>query len=195
MKMTLSIPPTMAHLSQDRRGLPIPFVVLVDGAGKPHFQINDSQKVEECLQKGLCAICGQPMPSHDQWLVGGPLSAFHPSGAYIDTPTHYRCLHYALQGCPYLAGKTTRRLDVERVSRGLSGIQALVDPTISPDAVPFFVAVRISGFTIRRPGPTSRYLHPIRPFQYVEYWRNGERITPEQMLPLWNEYARQKGLL
>lgn len=190
---SIQIPPLMQELPQDHRGLPVPFIVLFDQAGKPRFQINDSQKVEQCLKDNLCAICGKPMPSHDRWLVGGPLSAFSPNGAYIDTPTHYACLNYALHQCPYLAGKTTKRLDPDRLRNdpGMKGVQAIVDPTEIARPVPFFVAVRISGYRITRPEPHIRHLVPERPFLYVECWRRGQKLDQKQVKEHWESYLEE----
>ena len=189
---SITIPPLMQGLARDHRGLPVPFIVLIDNTGKPRFQINDTKKVDTCLKHNLCAICGQPMKSHDRWLVGGPLSAFMPNGAYIDTPTHYACLHYALNQCPYLAGKTTKRLDPQRLENdpGLDDIQAIVDPTQMETPVPFFVAVRISGFSVKRPEPHVRHLIPERPFLYIECWRRGRKLDQKEITPLWEEYIK-----
>ena len=72
------------------------------------------------------------MTDKRQWLVGGPASAFHPRGAYVDTPTHYACLRYALQMCPHLAGGRVKHLDANRVNQTTrfgSDIQ-VKDPTL-----------------------------------------------------------------
>lgn len=37
-----TIPAQMQHLDRDKRGLPIPFIVLRDNDNKPHFTINDT---------------------------------------------------------------------------------------------------------------------------------------------------------
>jgi hypothetical protein len=102
----IPIPVYMQDLERYRRGFTIPFIVLRDNTGKAHFQINDSLKVNQAINERLCAICGKPLGS-DMWLAGGPLSAFHPHGAYVDTPTHQECGNYAMRVCPYLAVKLT----------------------------------------------------------------------------------------
>ena len=81
------LPERMQRLDKDQRGLPIPFIVQLDAAtGRQYFTINDERKVEACRQHDLCAICGQKL-LRGRWFVGGPASAFHEHGCYIDTPT------------------------------------------------------------------------------------------------------------
>jgi hypothetical protein len=105
------LPERMAKLERDRRGLPIPFIVMRDKSGQPHFTINDHAKSARCLREDLCPICGQKL-FRGRWFAGGPLSAFHANGCYLDPPTHKECVEYALQVCPFLAApKYTGRLD------------------------------------------------------------------------------------
>ena len=80
----------------------IPYVVLIDPTGIPHFKANDETKVEKCINEKLCSICGDPLEK-DMWLIGGTLSAFHENGCYIDSPVHKECGIYALKTCPYMA--------------------------------------------------------------------------------------------
>ena len=171
------IPDLMQRLPLDERGLPVPYVVFIDAQGRPRFQLNDSLKIETALHQQRCGICGQPMMAQQQWLVGGPASAFHPRGAYLGTPTHYECLHYALQMCPHLTGGRVKHLDAQRVKQTSpfgSDIQ-VKDPTLDTRAVPFFVAVQISGYNLVRPNADQRYVVPSRPFLAVEYWRDGSQ--------------------
>src|SRR5215472_13925800 len=100
--MTTKVPSRMAHLPLDPRGYPIPANVYRDAQGRPHFTINDDRKRLEQLRRDACPICDQSLYI-GRWFVGGPLSAFHPNGAYIDLPMHHECATYALQVCPYLA--------------------------------------------------------------------------------------------
>ena len=101
----IPLPPKMQQMEKDKRGYPVPYIVVRDIHGVPNFAVNDDRRVEHALEHDLCAICGGKMGKDDRWLVGGPLSAFHQHGAYLDTPTHGECLHYALKVCPYLALK------------------------------------------------------------------------------------------
>lgn len=191
----VTIPSRMEHLVIDRRGLPVPYVVLIDNANVPRFQINDSEKVAYALEYNLCSICGQPMKSDDQWLVGGPLSAFHSNGGYNDSPIHHECLTYALQMCPYLAGKQAKHIDPAKINMKNfdQSIVGLVNPTVLPDRVPFFVAVQISGRDLLSSGPGSVFIKPHKPYLNVEYWSEGKEIKPHQAEILWRvQIAKQK---
>ena len=72
----------------------VPYIVLIKD-GIPQFKINDDRKVEFCIQKDLCSICGEQLGT-DKWMIGGPKSAFHEFGCYIDIPVHKECGIYSL---------------------------------------------------------------------------------------------------
>jgi hypothetical protein len=178
----IPIPPKMAGLGLDPRGFPIPYIILQGPDGKNYFQVNDSYKVQSCINNKLCAICGQPLGC-DAWLAGGPLSAFHPHGAYIDTPTHHECGNYAMRVCPYLAITTYNgKFNPDKLA-GQGWVGVLVDPTVIDDRPPFFAYVKIKGFTVN---PTTRHLIPKKPLLQVEYWNAGEQITREEAQQLFD---------
>jgi hypothetical protein len=52
------IPRKMRALGKDRRGYPIPFNVLRNEEGRPHFTVNDSIRQHRALVEKRCAICG-----------------------------------------------------------------------------------------------------------------------------------------
>ncbi len=174
------IPNRMQHLPKDSRGYPVPYIILHDDQDKYHFQINDERKVKQCLTNHLCAICGQRLD--ELWLVGGPMSAFHPHGAYIDTPTHHECGTYALQVCPYLAApKYLKRLDASTLTPVTTADGTLVstyqDPTMIPDRPGVFVYARTSQIQL---DVANRYLHPKKPWLQVEYWKWGQKLTQQE---------------
>lgn len=190
----IPIPPRMQALEHDRRGFPVPFIVVRDKNNIPLFQINDDSKVEQCISEQLCAICGQHMPTGDRWLVGGPQNAFHPQGAYIDTPTHYECLHYALQVCPYLAvSKFQKRLDSDKLDQSrFEDTFIFQDPTQDDARVPFFVAIQISGLTVIRRPPHHRVLIANKPYLDIQYWNNGRRLSTDEMLLLMDQWLEKQ---
>lgn len=183
------MPENMKDLQVDKRGFPAPYIVLRDNQGVPKFTINDDRKVEECIKDNLCSICGKTM-GEDMWMIGGPLSAFHPQGAYVDIPTHKDCGEYALQVCPYLAvsvynGKSTMSdIDAGKFTVD-DGTQQMifVNPTQYQDRVPFFVFNKITGYDVQRRG-IQRYIKPHKPYVEVEFWNDGEQITKDQAIEL-----------
>lgn len=110
---TVEVPQRMRSLPRDRRGYPIPYVVFRDGAGAPHFTINDIRRSRDCRVKLLCAICGQPHRD-GFWFVGGSRCFIHENGAFVDPPLHRECAEYALQVCPFLAAPSySKRIDAK----------------------------------------------------------------------------------
>ena len=166
----------MQALEKDHRGFPIPFIVMRDPAGKPLFTVNDSRKVNEVVKTLSCAICGEPL-GDDMWVAGGPMSAFHPHGAYIDTPIHHECGQYALQVCPYLAVSAySGKADVDKLNDKFgSDTVIFVDPTVLADRPPMFVFAKISGYS-----RDNGYVHPHKPFLDIEFWNEGVKLTEEQ---------------
>lgn len=176
------LPPRMAALPKDRRGLPVPYIVLVTDDGTPHFTINDSRKVAKVLRERRCAICGG---KHHRglWLVGGPMSAFHEDGAYLDPPLHFECAQYALKVCPYLAApKYSGRLDdatltAQQVEQ--ERLLTLVDHTMLPDRPDVFVAgMTLDYQVIER--PTGPAILPKRPWKQVRFFQKGEELSHSQ---------------
>lgn len=176
--MNIPVPPLrMQHLEKDRRGYPIPVTVYRDGSGRPHFTINEEAKRQLIIAKDLCPICGEKL-LRGRWFVGGPQSAFHPSGVYIDPPMHGECARYALQVCPYLAAPSfTKRIDDKTLSEKDAGTMMLVDPTVIPERPDYFVAVMATA--VHKIGDNQvRYLKPVRPYSNVEFWKDGKQIGP-----------------
>ena len=170
---SVSLPKRMRGLSRDRRGYPIPFVVFRDKEGKPHFTINDHGRAERCRKERRCPICGNKL-GKELWFVGGPQSAFHANGAYMDTAMHHECMTYALKVCPYLAvPKYLGRIDAgtlkpEAVPKGM----LLVDHTQIPERPDIFVAVMAYNQTFT----AERYSIPERPYRGLEYWKHGKQV-------------------
>jgi hypothetical protein len=177
------MPANIKRLEKDKRGMPVPVIVLRDKFDKPHFQINDAARVKECLENRLCSICGQPL-GDDMWLSGGPLSAFHPNGGYIDSPTHHDCGYYALQVCPYLSNdRYNNRIDGATLTTDNFEGLAFVDLNMIPERPPFFAYVKVADFEIQ---DQTNYIIPKRPYLAVELWNNGRMITTEEAVRLYN---------
>lgn len=181
---SIELPGRMAGLKKNRHGMPIPYIILVDDQGVEHFVVNDSAKVFDCLQRSLCAICGQLLPTDDTWLVGGPQSAFHPQGYYIDTPIHKECGEYALQVCPYLAAKNydTMVHDVERIAGKIKmndTTPIVMDNTVDPNRPKLFVFSRV-GMIAAYPAPTGVfYLKPME-VRELQFWDKGRQLTDDE---------------
>lgn len=170
------IPERMKDLPLDKRGYPIPFNVWRDPNGNPHFAINDEGKREKCILENLCSVCGMDLNIYF-WFVGGPLSAFDPDGAYMDTALHHECMTYALQVCPYLSmPKYLGRIDDAGVDYSkLPPGTIFMDPTMIPVRPSVFVAVCSVKQKI-----TGPYIKPQRPYLAIEYWHDGKQLDERE---------------
>jgi hypothetical protein len=172
------IPDEMAKLDRDPRGYPIPWMAYRDEYGRAHFQINDDKHRAEALRLNLCSICGGKL-QRGRWFVGGPLSAFHPLGAFIDPPIHHACMRYAVQVCPFLAAPNyAKRVDAKTLNKNDSKM-LLFDPTIIARRPSFFCAVMAIGQKLTG-NLMSPNIVPQRPYRRVEYWRHGVRLSDNE---------------
>lgn len=174
------IPIWMAKLPKDKRGYPIPVNVLMDDESRPHFPVTDERKRQDLILKDKCAICGGGLLKRKA-LVGGPRNAFQEKGAYIDSPMHIECAHYALQVCPYLAAPHYNKLiDFKKVdpSKFEGGIVVGTDDRVEPKRPDLFVMVICTKIAHIKDGPRFvQYLKPVQPYHAVEYWQHGQQLS------------------
>ena len=148
------------------------------------FTVNDDRKAWRALREGLCPICGERL-GRFLWLVGGPRSAFHPGGCYLDLPGHRECMEFALQTCPYLAApKYLGRIDVAHPEQLPPEARVVLDETMSPDRPEIFVAVACHSVEMLERGPLQPYLKPAPPFLDYTFWRHGQQIPAHRALPI-----------
>jgi hypothetical protein len=184
--MTPTIPDRIARLPKDRRGYPIPWNVLRADDGTPFFTINDDSRAWRALREQLCPICGERL-GRWKWFVGGPRSAFHEHGWYIDLPGHHDCITFALATCPYLSmPKYLGRIDVVHPEKLPTQAQILLDETQTPDRPEAFVIVASDRIEVQSESKILQalpYIRPVRPYLGHEYWRHGEQISIGKALP------------
>lgn len=183
-----TIPARMKKLERDKRGYPIPFIVWRDTDNQPHFTINDTEVVLACLTGGRCSICGDKLGTNT-WIIGGPKSAFHKYGAYIDPPVHKDCGTFALKTCPYIALPSyTGRIDAKTVKPDkVGGFGLFEDRTMIPDRPEIFVFGKTSGAKVTIPEIGQHYVHPNRPWLAIEYWKDGKQISESEALSVFVE--------
>jgi hypothetical protein len=175
--MKIEIPKELQHLERDVRGLPIPYVVVRDKSGKPHFKVNDADKSLYCLKNKVCHICGNLMLKTDLWVIGGHLSAFAPNGAFSDGAVHKACGMYALKVCPYFSNtsyKATGAIDLKAVAEVTP---VLFDPTQTTKRLQFMVFAKIKGYSLHTRFEFDTILIPNKPYIKIEYWKDGKQIT------------------
>lgn len=171
------LPIWMQKLPKDRRGYPVPVMVMRDKDGRPHFTINDEEIRQRVIKKDRCAICGSKLLKR-RALVGGPGSAFLDGGAYIDPAMHLECARYALQVCPYLAApRYVKRIDALTVDPAKIDNVIFQDPTVDPKRPTLFVLVNHTRTRhIMGSYGMVKYLKPSKPYFDVEYWKDGIQL-------------------
>jgi hypothetical protein len=157
----------------------IPYIVLMKD-GIPQFKINDDRKTEECIAKRLCSVCGKPLVD-DMWMLGGPMSAFHLNGCYVDIPVHKECGVYSLKTCPYMAYTQyiVKPENFEKLQDKVGDLM-LINPTMDYNRLQYFVFVRVSDYKVVRRPSFERFIYPNKPYLEVEFWKDGIHITPEE---------------
>jgi hypothetical protein len=172
-----NMPARVAALPRDRRGLPIPAIVMRDGEGVPHFTMNDTRTALRLQREGRCSICSERLGAL-KCFVGGPGSAFHPQGRYFDGPVHRDCAIFALHACPYLAmaGQYARRISLESMKKKVAvpdgGVLIAEDPTVHAPQPPAFVLASCRRYHMEGP-----HYVPERPWAEVRFFRGGQEIT------------------
>jgi hypothetical protein len=96
----VTIPEFLSHL-KTHRGLPVPFTQAIFD-GMPDFRTADPEKVAQCVQDKLCAICGRRL-GEKSYFICGALSKV--SRLFTDPPMHKQCAEFAAQMCPFISGK------------------------------------------------------------------------------------------
>lgn len=80
------------------KGLPVPVTTLVVD-GVPNFKSAEDVKTWECKEKGLCAICGQPLEYYIAFAVTEEEAK---TRLVYENPLHEECLRYSFEICPWL---------------------------------------------------------------------------------------------
>lgn len=183
------IPKRMQHLERDKRGYPYPVVLLEDASGKRHFTINDENMRQRLLTERRCAICGDVM-GDVMWMPGGPLSALHPHGWYLDTPLHHECMTYAMQVCPYLAMPSFKGVNTAAAIRAVDkgeDTAVFYDPTVIGERPLFFVVVQTSAVVCKESREMPGCVGHIKPVDWTglpEVWKDGKKAPEEEALAL-----------
>lgn len=174
-RLAVEIPRSMRTLERDRRGYPIPWIVLRDAQGNPHFTINDHARVVEAQRKKLCAITGRKL-TNGAWFVGGMRCFLHPRGAFVDPPMCEEAARYALKVCPYLAAPSYgRRIDDGTLQPGaLTPDMAIVkDTAMSANRPAVFCLGVTEGYSLVPSGMPGQHYMRVTKWQHVEVWQNG----------------------
>lgn len=174
----VEMPRRLQRRPKDRRGYPIPYVVMIDKNGRPHFTINDGRRVEKCVHGKRCGLCGERLERKAFWFVGGE-RCFGLNGAFIDPPMHEECARYALQVCPFLAAPSyAKRIDDKLLDPSAKPDGILIANVDMPTAQPErFGLGRCEGYSLvdinGSPAMVARRDDLGCQWQRLEFWKNG----------------------
>lgn len=86
---------------------PIPFVTaIIDG--KPDFRVHNDERREMIGKRKLCQLCGDRL-NGDIWLAGAQETLRRKT--FGEPPMHEECARWAIEVCPWLAGRGWRYED------------------------------------------------------------------------------------
>lgn len=118
---------------------PIPWVVYVGPDGTPDFRVHREDRRRRCAAERRCQLCGGRFGTEPVTFIG--FSHSLNGGRFGEPPLHRDCLDYALEVCPWLAGKpysdrpgdpgthfVTQHEDPLMVIYTCNGFKAIPDP-------------------------------------------------------------------
>jgi hypothetical protein len=168
MKFNLPIPPQLQHLRRDDRGYPIPyFVTWIDD--KPDFRLLSLSRQRECVDKGLCDVCGKKLFKESYYFITGPVGLQNRIQSH--TPMHKECAEFTLIACPHIFLEKAERRQTGDIYHKASEKNP-VGIMEKPDAL--FLIRSKSYKTFREPGYDG-FLTRFIPFAVTEYrYQNGK---------------------
>jgi hypothetical protein len=181
----VAIPPRMQHLQRDRRGYPIPVIVMWTADGRPLFAANDEGERQRMFQEDRCHVCGDKL-LRGRWFVGGGVSTCAEHGLVLDGGMHEECAHYALKVCPYLAAPVYSGLVGRSQVRNSDRAKVLIVETgteqnTRPELFVALMAVAQEQSHSRMlPGMPEDFVYGVKPkpgsVRKVEVWRHGYQL-------------------
>jgi hypothetical protein len=167
------IPKRMRTLPRDKRGYPIPFIVMIN-KGVPLFTVNDFNLVHDCITKALCSVCGKRL-TDDLWFVGGSRAFLSSSGAFLDPPMHQECAEYSLRVCPFLAAPNWTRSLGSKIAAALpEGLKLKKAEFVGPLQPELFGLGMTYHYHTLWENNAPKFV--IRYWLFLEWWKNGEVV-------------------
>jgi len=139
-------PPKRLRQRPHWRGLPIPYVAMINPQGQPDFRVTDQQKRHSVMKNRWCQLCGQPL---GRWMffAGGTEAAR--CNAYFEPACHMDCVVYAMQVCPFIVGRIDHA-DLEKVAAAHPGMIVKADDTFAATRNERWVITKAVGYSYTR---------------------------------------------
>jgi hypothetical protein len=169
------VPLRMLARPCDERGYPIPYAQFINKQGKPDFRILDAARVQLCLSRRLCGLCGEPMGKHVHF-IGGPLCVAN--RIFHDPPMHRDCAVFALQACTHLAHGKGRYS--ERPLPEEEGAVVVENAYASAEKAEWFALMHTTKFYQVRM-PNGSLAIKADAWLDVEAWRDGKPIKKKHV--------------
>lgn len=135
--------PRLLRRNVRHKGLPVPYIALMGEDGVPDFRVVDEHKRLRTARHHSCQLCGKPIGARF-YFVGGPKSMAQL--AYYEPPAHLECLMYAMQACPFIAGKI-EHAEVAKVAQKHAGFASVkIDPNFETLRDPAWHIVKAQGY-------------------------------------------------
>lgn len=163
----IKMPPAIAALPKDPRGLPIFYTIRPMGYVQGQvvdFRVFNVDHSRRAMQDGRCGVCGQP--NKDFWFIGGPMCLAN--RIFGDPPMHEACARYAMAVCPYLSRSTA----AYNLTREI-GPEIQFDRNVVRDRPPYLILLRAPGYLVLTRDPETKRLLP-KPVVKINPWSSCE---------------------
>jgi hypothetical protein len=167
------MPPQIARLPRDRRGLPVPwFAAWQDD--QPIFTHADPRKWVSAVRHGKCWICGEPLGRNVAFVLG-PISAINRITS--EPAQHLGCAIYSVRACPFLINPRMRRVPAPAGELAPGGIPIDDNPGCS---VVWQTRERGVIAADDPDRPSFGYLVRVGPPAAVTWWTRGREATARE---------------
>jgi len=159
----VKMPPQIAALPKDPRGLPIFYSIrppIYTPGQVVDFRVLNVDNSRRAMLEHRCGVCGQPIK--DFWFIGGPMCLAN--RIFGDPPMHLACARYAMEVCPYLS-RSTAEYNFKRAPTAA----ALADPSAVLDRPPYMILLRTPGYQVLNRHPQTKQLLP-KPLVRINPW-------------------------
>lgn len=168
------MPPGIAARPRTPEGYPVPYVNFVDSVHGPDLRVLDAKRVQICVERRMCAICGGPLGSMKVFIGGENCVT---NRMFADPAMHEECARYAAAVCPYLATQNYHHAKDAAIARKKSaGVMLMTNPLCPgegskrPDRMALYFCKQFSFKNVKDSrGRTERVIVASPPIK-VEYF-------------------------
>jgi hypothetical protein len=139
------------------RGLPVPYIALIKPDGQPDFRVTDEEARRHVVQNRKCQLCAEILGKYI-FFVGGTEAA--KANQYFEPAAHLDCLMYAMQVCPFIAGRMEHADPAKIQSQMPEGIKVHVSQAFTVVRNPYWVIKKATGYDLMILNPVEFLLQP-----------------------------------